>query len=65
MTISPKFTIGQTVYLRVNAGNAGMVTSIIVNPGNVLSYMCSFGDEVELRFCYEFELTDEKGFGGD
>lgn len=65
MTISPHFSIGSTVYLKVAPTNAGMVTSIVVNPGNVLAYMVSFGDETDVRFCYEMELTSEKSFGND
>lgn len=62
MTISPKFPIGATVYLRVAPEQPGMVTGIILRPGNAITYLVAFGDEVQERYCYDIELTDEKAF---
>ena len=68
MTISPKFLIGKTVYLRTDPETPGMVTGYEVRPtnsanGTSLTYYVSFGgpDGGE-RLCYEVELTDEKSF---
>lgn len=62
MTISPRFAIASTVYLKVAPENAGMVTGLQVRPGNVLLYLVTFGDEEGERLCYDIELTEEKGF---
>jgi hypothetical protein len=62
MTISPKFPIGSTVYFRVSPETSGMVTGLLVRPANVIIYVVTFGDELQERYCYEIELTDEKSF---
>lgn len=62
MTISPRFLIAQTVYLKVSPENAGMVTGFQIRPGNVLLYLVTFGDEEGERLCYDIELTTEKSF---
>lgn len=65
MTISPKFSIGETVYLIVSREMPGMVTGIFLRPGNVIRYGVSFADETEERLCYDIELTNEKAFGSE
>lgn len=62
MTINPLFTNGQIVYLKTSSENPGMVTGLLLRPGNVLIYFVSFPDEVDERQCFDIELTTEKSF---
>ncbi len=62
MTLSPKFSIGNTVYLRVSPEVAGMVVGLVIRPNNAIHYLVTVGDEVDERHCYDIELTTEKTF---
>lgn len=62
MTLNPKFTIGQTVYLKVSSEVGGMVVGLVVRPGNTITYLVAFGDETDERCCFDIELTAEKTF---
>jgi hypothetical protein len=58
-----KFTLGQTVYLSINAASVGMITGIVFRPIGV-SYYVTWGDFTE-RSHYECELTDEKTYADE
>ena len=53
-----KFSLRDRVYLRVNAGEVGIVTGILFRESGVL-YGVTFGGGSE-RWHYGFELTTDK-----
>ncbi len=64
MTITPKFALGSTVYLVACESTIGIVTGYTVRPGNVLSYLVSFGtpEGPNEELCLQCELTSERTF---
>lgn len=59
----PLFTLGSTVYLRVNGERRGMVTGHLYRPGGVLLYLVSWDEPVEEVQHWGCELSDERTFG--
>ena len=54
------FHLGETVYLRVNTDQVGMITGIVFRP-NGIAYYATFADGQE-RTHFECELTTEKTY---
>lgn len=62
MKLTPVFTLGTIVYLRVNSERKGMVTGYLVRPGGYLLYLVSWDDPVDEKEHNACELSDTKSF---
>lgn len=59
----PAFTLGTTLYLRVNPERRGMLTGLLYRPGGQILYLVTWDDPVEEKEHYACELSDTKAFG--
>lgn len=58
ITIFPKFSLGDTVFLKIREEREpGMVTGIVIKPDSYLNYCVTWQDGCEHTH-YELELTD-------
>jgi len=64
----PTFTLGSTVYLRIDPESRGMVVGYVVRPENTLTYLVRWAEDgVEEVEHWGLELTAEKDYlaGGE
>lgn len=61
MTLRPAFSLGQTVYLRIDPERVGMVTGIIIRPGHQ-TFLVVWAEDAEESPHYEMELTEDRAF---
>lgn len=59
---SPTYTIGSTVYLRVNHEQKGMVTGYTVRGGGIILYLVTWGDPITELEHWSCELSDDPVF---
>lgn len=58
--VPPTFSLGQTLYLRVNAGLVGMVTGILYRPGGGIMYLVTWSEDADEKQHWACELSADK-----
>ena len=60
-TDSLLFSLGQTVYLKIDTEETGMITGILFRP-NGPTYAVTWASNLEESFHYDIELTTDKAY---